>query len=129
MTSGYKNTDCYKSKGEEQIARFLTREGINYFYEHPVAVQDSGHTKIWYPDFYLPELGLIIEYFGVNGDRSYDQRTHHKMQVYQQSGIEGLFLTKESFRGCWPETITTQIESVLKNRLNVFYRRERNYHP
>jgi len=43
----------YRSRGEEQIARFLERNGIAYQYEYPLAVIDQGKTRIYYPDFRL----------------------------------------------------------------------------
>lgn len=113
----------YKSWGEEQIARLLDRNRISYQYEYPLAVIDQGKTRIYYPDFRLPDYGLIIEYFGVNGDPGYNQRTMHKIDVYKQAGIDGLFLTKESFKGDWPTRIMGQIEGILKNRLDKFYNR------
>jgi len=81
-----------KSRGELQIARLLERNGIAYQYEYPLAVVDRGRVRLWYPDFRLPEYGLIIEYFGVNGDPGYDQRIRHKIETYRRAGIEGLFL-------------------------------------
>jgi hypothetical protein len=86
----------YRSKAEVQIARLLDREDIGFRYEHPMAVVDHGKTKIWYPDFYLPEYGMTIEYFGRNGDPGYEKRAEHKMDVYRETGIEGVFLTEES---------------------------------
>ena len=85
--------NCFKSRGEEQIARLFDRNNIAYCYEHPTAVVDRGKTRIWYPDFYLPEYGMIIEYFGVNGNEAYDKQARHKMEVYSVNGLEGLFLT------------------------------------
>ena len=114
---------AYKSWGEEQIARLLDRSRINYQYEYPVAVVDRGKTRIYYPDFRLPEYGLIIEYFGVNGDSGYDKQKKHKTEVYKKAGIDGLFLTRNSLRGDWPERIMSQIEDILKNRLDRFHDR------
>lgn len=116
----------YRSKPELQIARLLEKNNIAYKYEHPVAVIDRGKTKIWYPDFYLPRYGMIIEYFGVNGDAGYEERTRHKTQVYNENGIEGLFLKDQSLKGDWPTKIIGQIEDILKNRLNRFYNRQRS---
>jgi hypothetical protein len=110
----------YKSWGEEQIARLLDRNEISYQYEYPIAVFDRGKVRLLYPDFSLPELSLIIEYFGVNGDSEYDGQTRHKIELYKQAGIEGLFLTRDSLRGDWPARIMNQIESILKNRLDRF---------
>ena len=111
----------YNSWGEEQIARLLDRSRITYQYEYPVAVVDRGKTRIYYPDFRLPEYGLIIEYFGVNGDSGYDQRRRHKIEVYREAGIDGLFLTRDSLRGDWPKKILGEIEDILKGRLEKFY--------
>ena len=116
-------TPAYKSWGEEQIARLLERNRIPFQYEYPIAVIDRGKTRIYYPDFRLPEYGLIIEYFGINGDSGYDQQKEHKIEVYKNAGIEGLFLTRDSLRGDWPARIIGQIEDTLKNRLERFYNR------
>lgn len=113
----------YKSKAEVQIARLLDREGIAYQYEHPLAVIDRRHLRVWYPDFRLPHYGIILEYFGLNGDAGYRARTEHKMQVYRANGIEGVFLTPESFRGDWPGRVLGQIENILRRRYDGFYRR------
>ena len=116
----------YKSWGEEQIARLLDRNRIAYQYEYPVAVVDQGKTRIYYPDLRLPEYGLIIEYFGVNGNPDYDERRRHKTEVYKKAGIEGLFLTRDSLRGDWPDRTVGQIEDILKKRLDRFYDRREN---
>jgi hypothetical protein len=114
----------YKSWGEEQIARLLDRNKIAYQYEYPVAVVDRGKTILYYPDFRLPEYGFVIEYFGVNGDSDYEERKRHKIEAYKKAGIDGLFLTRDSLRGDWPDKIMGQIEDILKNRLDRFYGRK-----
>jgi len=111
----------YKSKAEIQIARLLDRERIAFRYEHPLAVIDRDKTKIWYADFSLSNYGMIIEYFGMNDDPGYRKRAEHKMQVYRENRIEGVFLTEESFRGDWPARIMGQIEGILQGRLDRFY--------
>jgi len=118
-------TPAYRSKAEVQIARLLDREGIAFRYEHPLAVVDRERTRIWYPDFTLPEYGMIIEYFGMNDDPGYRRRAEHKMQVYQETGIEGVFLTEESFRGDWPARVVGQIEGILRERMDRFCRSRR----
>jgi hypothetical protein len=110
----------FKSWGEEQIGRMLQRNGIRYQYEYPLAVIDNGKQRLYYPDFRLPDQGLIIEYFGVNGKKAYDEQTHHKIEVYRQAGIEGLYLTRDSLRGNWPGNILGQIDAVLERRLAQF---------
>ena len=51
----------FKSKGEIEIAELLEKSGIEYRYEQPLAVVDRGKVRTLYPDFYLPEYGIIIE--------------------------------------------------------------------
>ena len=116
----------YKSRAEVQIARFLDRYDIAYKYEWPIAVVDHGQTKIWYPDYSLPQYGMIIEYFGLNNDPSYKRRTEHKMRVYRQNGIDGVFLNEASFKGDWPTRILGQIEDVLEKRIDRFRRCRRH---
>lgn len=113
----------YRSRAEVRIAGILDREGIAYRYEHPLAVVDRRQVRIWYPDFYLPEYGMILEYFGVNGDPGYDRRTEHKMRVYEITGVEGVFLNEDSLNRHGPTGITRQIEGVLQQRLRRFYSR------
>jgi|WetSurMetagenome_2_1015567.scaffolds.fasta_scaffold160257_2 hypothetical protein len=113
----YKNNEL-KSRGEVQIARFLKKSGIAYQYEYPQALIDQGKTKIWYPDFRLPQLGMMVEYFGINGDPGYDSRTEHKIETYRREGIEGLFLKEKDLEGDWPAMILSKIEDIQKSRLD-----------
>lgn len=56
-----------KSYGEMDIANFLIQNGINYIYEHPYDI--DTRTSVYgqyYPDFYLPDYHIYIEYFGIN---------------------------------------------------------------
>jgi hypothetical protein len=115
---------AYKSWGETQIARLLDKNQIVYQYEYPLAVIDRGKTRLNYPDFRLKDFGIIIEYFGVNGNSNYDEQARHKIQVYKEEGIDGLFLTRDSLRGDWPGRIVGQIEDILKGRLDRFHNRE-----
>jgi hypothetical protein len=66
---------------------------------------------------------MIIEYFGINGDSNYNERSRHKKPVYKKAGIEGLFLKSDSMKGDWPSRVIGQIEDILKNRLDKFYNR------
>jgi hypothetical protein len=116
----------YKSWGEEQVARLLDRNRISYQYEYPIALVDRGKPRLYYPDFRLPEYGLIVEYFGVNGDPGYEERKRHKIEAYKKAGIDGLFLTRDSLRGDWPDKTMGQIEDILKDRLGRFHDRQQN---
>jgi hypothetical protein len=112
----------FKSKGEREIGEFLKRQQIAYQYEYPLAVVDRGKTKIWYPDFRLPEYGMIMEYFGMNGDSSYNQQMAHKMEVYIEAGINGIYLTESTMKGPWQEMVIERIEQTLEGKLRKIQR-------
>ena len=102
----------------------LDRNGVEYFYEYPLAVMDEGKLKIYYPDFTLPGNGLIIEYFGMKGNADYDRQKCHKIAVYRKAGIDGLFLLDDCFKGDWPSRIMGQVERVLAGRVERFCNRQ-----
>jgi len=107
----------YKSKGEERIADYLVERNIAFQYEYPLAIMDRGLVRIWYPDFRLPEYNMIIEYFGMNANTSYNEQIAHKIRTYQEAGIDGIYLLESSFSGGWKEGITARIEQSLEGKL------------
>ncbi len=111
----------FKSRGERKIARYLESRGMAYQYEYPLAVVDRGQTRIWYPDFRLPEYGVIIEYFGMNGDPGYHDQMIHKMKVYRDADIEGIYLLESTLRGPWQAMVQDRIKQVLTGRLDRFH--------
>jgi hypothetical protein len=113
----FENYSTFKSRGERKIASYLDGQGTAYQYEYPLAIIDRGQTRIWYPDFRLPEYGMIIEYFGMNGNSSYNDQMAHKMKVYRDAGVAGIYLMESSLRGPWQELITERIEQVQEGRL------------
>lgn len=58
-----------KSYGEVDIANFLAQHSVLYKYEEPY-IKDTRNEDFgqYYPDFFLPEYGIYIEYFGINRD-------------------------------------------------------------
>lgn len=61
------NNETVKSYGEMDIANFLMQNGIRYIYEHPYEVDTrTREYGQYYPDFYLPDYKIYIEYFGIN---------------------------------------------------------------
>ena len=89
MARGYKNSK-YHSKGEYQIAHFLKDMQIEFEYEFPIAIiDDDGKVKIWYPDFYLKEYQIVIEYFGMyNYNEAYKENAEYKKKIFKQCGIQ-----------------------------------------
>lgn len=61
------NGETVKSYGEMEIANFLAQNGIRYIYEAPYETDTRTEQHGQYmPDFYLPDHGIYIEYFGIN---------------------------------------------------------------
>ncbi len=50
-----------------RIANFLSTNGIAYVYEQPYEIDTrTSEYGQYYPDFYLPDYNIYIEYFGIN---------------------------------------------------------------
>lgn len=72
----------YKSFGEKVIANFLLEHNITYKYE-----RNFGWNGINYrPDFTIftgEEQGIVIEYFGLEGDPDYDIMSEQKREYWR----------------------------------------------
>ncbi|MCD6287485.1 MAG: hypothetical protein J7M12_00075 [Candidatus Hydrogenedentes bacterium] len=110
------------SYGEKQVARMLSRYRIQYEYEYPMAVRDRGKVRVWYPDFWLPDYGIAIEYVGGISSADYIAGVAHKRAVYEAAGIPCIFVEHDMLRGNWPDQIAKQIRCVLKERFMKFER-------
>lgn len=61
------NDEQVKSYGEMEIANFLAQHGIRYHYEAPYEIDTRSEEYGQYkPDFFLPDYGIYIEYFGID---------------------------------------------------------------
>jgi len=117
--------DPFKSEGERQIARLLERLDVPYRYEHPLAVLDRGKGRTWYPDFLLPEYGIILEYAGMGDSESYERTLRHKKEVYDDLGVSVIYVEPADFSGFWPRRLAERIKTVLAQRLETFRARTR----
>lgn len=107
-----------KSAGERRIAGFFRQHAIRYIYEHGVFISDEEKTKIWYPDFFLPEYAVYIEYYGMAGNADYDKGIKKKTEVYASIGIDVIPIFPDTFNGEWRAYIIKQIVEILKRRMN-----------
>ncbi|MCU0857555.1 MAG: HEAT repeat domain-containing protein [Pontiellaceae bacterium] len=69
-----------QSEGERRIAEWLTAHGLVYRYDAKFRI--IGECQIR-PDFYLPELDLYIEYWGMDTPQ-YKMSMYKKQTLYQQ---------------------------------------------
>ena len=103
--------EAVKSKAEKRIADFLYINEVAYIYEKPVRVW-FGVTKL-YPDFYLPEYKVYIEYFGMMKDRKYNASAVWKMNLYKKSRLKVFSLDSSQYH-CLESHLENMIQ-VLKN--------------
>jgi len=71
-----------QSEGERRIAEWLTVRGIVYRYDAKFRIIAEFQIR---PDFYLPELDVYIEYWGIDTPQ-YKMSMYKKQTLYQQEG-------------------------------------------
>jgi hypothetical protein len=83
--------ELVRSRSEKAIADWFSRNGVRYVYEYPAF--DLRGSVIGRPDFYLPDYGVYVEYWGLAGlpDGSvrsrYERIMQWKMEQYRRNGI------------------------------------------
>lgn len=110
----------YKSYGERQIAAVLDQYGVPYEYERPLLVIDRNRERIWYPDYWLPDASVAVEYFGLASQPEYDRMTDHKTRVYADNGIAMVPVRREHLGRDLPGYLIGGIERILQNRYERF---------
>jgi len=71
-----------QSEGERRIAEWLTSHGLAYRYDAKYRIIGEFQIR---PDFYLPELDVYIEYWGLDTPQ-YKMSMYKKQTLYQQEG-------------------------------------------
>ena len=78
--------EVVRSYSEKVIADWFYRNGVRYAYEYPAF--DRRGSVISRPDFYLPDYGVYVEYWGLAGvSLRYDTMTTWKSERYRRNGI------------------------------------------
>lgn len=103
--------DYVKSFGEKVIANFLFEHDVPYEYERSY----RANGRVYRPDFTVPKAdamtkGIIIEYFGMQGDPDYDAISGKKRAYWKSRSRDWIFveLAPEDWRGD---------QKALENRL------------
>ncbi len=71
-----------QSEGERRIADWLTAHGLAYRYDAKFRIIAEFQIR---PDFYLPELDVYLEYWGLDTPQ-YKMSMYKKQTLYQQEG-------------------------------------------
>jgi len=107
----------FKSEGERRIAKFLESNSIKYRYEPGLLISpEQEKPRIWYPDFYLPEFGAYIEYFGLVGHRNYDKGITMKETQYSKMGLAVIPVYPWTFSANWQGYIMEALEQITMRR-------------
>ena len=120
----------FKSGGERRIAYFLDDNSIKYQYESGILVQSTEKKpRIWYPDFYLPEFGAYIEYYGLAGGKNYDRGIKAKQSVYSKMGMAVISVYPWMFAENWQRYIIKELKrSTLRRYKNLTAKLYRTQH-
>jgi len=105
-----------RSEGERRIADFLEGNSIRYHYEPALLVNSDQKPRIWYPDFYLPEFGAYIEYFGLVGIQNYDDGIKRKETLYSKAGLAVIPVYPWAFSENWEEYIMSELRRITIDR-------------
>lgn len=85
------------SKAEAKIANYFYQRGIRFEYEPTVRGGIFGlGKKISRPDFYLPQYGVYVEYWGLTNDPEYVKSMRWKMYQYRKHGLRFISLYPEN---------------------------------
>ena len=101
--------DWVQSDGERIIADFLERHDIAYRYDERLQIVDGYAIR---PDFYLPELDLYIEYWGMD-TADYKIGMLKKQKLYQQQAKRLISLSHRD---------KPRLERVLAAKLSRYLR-------
>lgn len=100
---------------EKNVAQYLKEKDVRWKYEFPVIVEDEDKKlRVWYPDFYLPDLGLFVEVCGSEKDK--DEK-YRRECIYKENDIAVVFLHywKSDFK--WKSFLETEVSSIERGRV------------
>ncbi len=113
-----------RSEGERLISEFLAREKIHFVHEYPIAVRDEqNQIRIWYPDFFLPGLNIVIEYLGMKGKAEYEKAVRRKTKLFKELNIDFIYVTpKRLTRPDWRHYVVSKIIEIMDSKGSEYNR-------
>lgn len=75
-----------KSQQEVLIDNYLFQHNIRHVYEKSFPI-DNNKDHDLHPDFYLPDLDIYIEHFGIKNNPKYEETKEYKIPFYQKARI------------------------------------------
>lgn len=77
-----------RSRAEWMIDAWLYHHHIVHTYERKLPI-----AEVAYPDFYLPQGNVYIEFWGKEEDAAYARRMNRKREIYQRNNVKLISLT------------------------------------
>ena len=96
-----------QSEGERRIAGWLSTQGMTYRYDAKFRLIAEFQIR---PDFYLPEMDVYIEYWGMDTPQ-YKMSMFKKQMLYQQEGKRLISI--------YPKDLPA-LDSLLRSKLILF---------
>lgn len=120
----------YKSNGEKEIAEVLTKYNIDFVYEHPLLIKeqkdgDTEKLRIWYPDFWLPKYSIVIEYWGMQGNKAYDEGKKAKLKAYKSLDIDCISVKPSTIKGNLRAYLLIKIKTLINEKVRHFENRNK----
>lgn len=108
------------SYAEKKVASFLTEKDVWWEFHHPVCVKDEEElTRTWYPDFYLPKLGLYVEVCGADRE-GYERRK----TIFEKNSIPIVFVQTYKEEDMWKNYLLLRIKEIHGKRSEIVERLE-----
>ena len=104
----YRTQDGHRvrSKAEAMIDDYLYGKGIVHAYERKLPIEE-----VVYPDFYIPNGNVYIEFWGLEGNADYDKRKKEKIEIYAQNQFNLIELTDKDIE---------RLDDILPPKLRKF---------
>lgn len=106
-----------KSQQEAMIDNYLFGHNIRHIYEKPFPIDENSEHDL-HPDFYLPELDIYIEHFGITGNKKYEETKEYKLPLYRKAGITLICTTGKDINN---------LSANLERKLKFYKKGEINY--
>jgi len=110
---GSDSDNKYKmTNAEKEVAQYLDKLGLWWKFEYPLALYDDGDRhRTWYPDFWLPRLGVYVEVCGIaRNDYAYREK------IYDENGFKVIFLHYYKEPDKWKKFLVDRIQHIQNSR-------------
>ena len=115
------NSENYDSLGERKIAEYFKRKNIRFDLHPKVKVRkfkwiDLPFFKVELtPDFFLPEFGVFVEYWGMIDDEDYKEKFRFKKRKYKENDIDFISLYPKNLNNL-DFVFTSKLLDLIKDR-------------